>query len=58
MLSQFFFLSYKNIKNAGYINASVQVSKTRYLSHRHEQLARRINTIKTMITVLLCSAFR
>ena len=58
MLSQFFFLSYKNIKNARHINASVQVSKIRYVS---QGLARRINmikTIKTMITVLLCSAFR
>ena len=55
MLSQFFFLSYKNIKNARHINASVQVSKIRYLS---QGLARRINTIKTMITVLICSAFR
>ena len=49
MLSQFFF-SYKNIKNARHINASVQVSKTRYLS---QGLAGRINTIKTMITALL-----
>ena len=45
-----FFLSYKNIKNARHINASVQVSKIRYLS---QGLARRINTINTMITVLL-----
>ena len=51
-----FFLLYNNVKNAGQINASVQVSKIRYLS---QGLARRINTmIKTMITVLLCSAFR
>ena len=46
MLSQFlFFLHSKNLKNARYHNnASVQVSKIRYLSHRHEGLARRINT--------------
>ena len=50
-----FFFSYKNIKNARHINASVQVSKIRYLS---QGLARRINTINTTITVLLCSAFR
>ena len=56
----FVFPSFKNLKNARYpINASVQVSKIRYLS---QGLARSINMIKTMIktmiTVLLCSAFR
>ena len=41
----FVFPSFKNSKKARYhINASVQVSKIRYLSHRHEELARRINT--------------
>ena len=41
----FVFPSFKNLKNARYpINASVQVSKIRYLSHRLDMLARRINT--------------
>ena len=39
-----FFLSYKNIKNARHINASVQVSKIRYLSHRGDKLAASLNT--------------